>query len=268
MKNHDKKADREFITKNYSQFRKTKGNRNIDPAHVKAIKKSIAARDLKIPIFVCQEKEGFFRIREGHHTFEARKELGLDIYYVVVESDDALDMAIYNAGRKNWNLNNFLDFHCTMNKQDYKIVKSKMEQYGLPVCETHYLLLGKATSHKTITDKFKLGNFKIPAGGIANFDDHMVQMAYINNVFNEGNSFKRPFIRAFSIMKRHPKYDFQRFKTALKTKAAKLLAANNSDDYILQFDNIYNSGLRDKNKRMNLIQFTKDRDFEKDYTLN
>jgi hypothetical protein len=69
-------------------------------------------------------------------------------------------------------------------------------------------------------------------------------------------------------MKRHPKYDFQRFKTALKTKAAKLLAANNSDDYILQFDNIYNSGLRDKNKRMNLIQFTKDRDFEKDYTLN
>ena len=173
-----------------------------------------------------------------------------------------------NAGRKNWNLNNFLDFHCTMNKQDYKIVKSKMEQYGLPVCETHYLLLGKATSHKTITDKFKLGNFKIPAGGIANFDDHMVQMAYINNVFNEGNSFKRRFIRAFSIMKRHPKYDFQRFKTALKTKAAKLLAANNSDDYILQFDNIYNSGLRDKNKRMNLIQFTKDRDFEKDYTLN
>jgi hypothetical protein len=143
-----------------------------------------------------------------------------------------------------------------------------MQQYGLPVCETHYLLLGKATSHKTITDKFKLGNFKIPAGGIANFDDHMVQMAYINNVFNEGNSFKRPFIRAFSIMKRHPKYDFQRFKTALKTKAAKLLAANNSDDYILQFDNIYNSGLRDKNKRMNLIQFTKDRDFEKDYTLN
>ena len=63
---------------------------------------------------------------------------------------------------------------------------------------------------------------------------------------------KRPFIRAFSIMKKHPKYDFARLKSALKSKASKLLAATSSNEYITQIETIYNSGLSDKNKKMNL----------------
>ena len=259
--NKDKKMNREFVTKEYSKFKKTKGNRPIDPTHVARIKKSIAAKDLKLPIYVCEE-EGSLRIREGHHTFEARKELGLEIYYIVTDSNDALDMAIFNAGRKNWSMNNFLNFHCVRNKQDYKILKSKMTQYGMPVAETYYLLLGKATFDKQTLDNFKRGEFKIPAGGISKFDQHAEEMRYVNNVFNDGGKLKRAFIRAYSILKKYPTYDFGRFKIALKTKASKLLAATSSNEFISQFENVYNSGVRDKSKKINLVQFTKDRDFE------
>jgi ParB-like chromosome segregation protein Spo0J len=71
----DSKMNREFSTKDYSKFKRTRGNRPIDPVHVERIKKSIAARDLKLPIYVTKDME----IREGHHTFAARRELGLEI---------------------------------------------------------------------------------------------------------------------------------------------------------------------------------------------
>ena len=78
-----------FQTKNYRWFKKTRGNREINQSHVLTIKKSIAAKDLNLPIFVTEDGD----IREGHHTFEARKELGLAVYYIITESKDALDMA-------------------------------------------------------------------------------------------------------------------------------------------------------------------------------
>ena len=63
-----KKMTNCFVTKNYSQFKKTKGNRPISEAHVSKIKKAIAAKDLKLPILVTKNMD----IRDGHHTFQAR----------------------------------------------------------------------------------------------------------------------------------------------------------------------------------------------------
>ena len=45
-----KKMTNCFVTKNYSQFKKTKGNRPISLSHVAKIKKAIAHKDLKLPI--------------------------------------------------------------------------------------------------------------------------------------------------------------------------------------------------------------------------
>ena len=146
----DKKMNREYTTKEYSKFKRTRGNRPIDPGHVERIKKSIAAKDLKLPIYVTKDME----IREGHHTYEARKSLGLDIFYIVIDSEDALDMAIFNAGRKNWGLIHYLNFFCMRNKKDYQIVRSKMNQYGMPVSEALCLLAGDATWNNSLTENF------------------------------------------------------------------------------------------------------------------
>ena len=39
-------------------------------------------------------------IRDGHHTFQARKDLGLEIYYIVLDSNDAFDMDITRQNYK------------------------------------------------------------------------------------------------------------------------------------------------------------------------
>ena len=164
-----------FVTKDYGSFRKSKGNRDVDHTHVERIKRLIAERDLQTPIIVNKKME----VIDGQHTLQARKELGLEVYFIISESDDALDTARMNTGKRNWNLDNFLKFHCDRNRQDYKICRSKMEQFGMPVAETLALLNGKATVSKDITEEFKLGNFSIPAGNITKFDRIAKEMTHI-----------------------------------------------------------------------------------------
>ena len=259
--NKDKTVNRVFFTKDYSKFKPTRGNRPIDRAHVDRIKKAIARDDLKLPIYVTKGME----IREGHHTFDARKELDLGIFYIIIESEDALDMAIFNAGRKNWSMFHYLNFFCMRNKQDYQIVKSKMNEYGMPVAETLCLLAGNATGSSTLTEAFKRGDFKIPEGGIAKFDRLASEMQYVNDVYNSGGKIKRALIRAMAITQKHPNYSFDRMKVALKSKGSKLLSATSREDYIEQFETMLNGGLSRKSKnRIRLVEFFKNREFEEE----
>ena len=53
-----------FKTKNYSMFKKVRGNRDVDPTHVARIVKLIAQRDTKNPIIVNKKME----VLDGQHT--------------------------------------------------------------------------------------------------------------------------------------------------------------------------------------------------------
>lgn len=246
-----------FVTKNYGQFKKTKGNRPINPSHVNKIKKAIAVKDLKFPIFVTKNME----IREGHHTFQARKELGLPIYYIVMESNDAYDMALLNSNRSQWNMDDYLNFYCTYQRKDYLLLRSKVREYNMPIIEAVGILLDRIGLDVNITADYKEGNFKIPVGGITRFDRIASEMKYINDIVYDSKRMKRGFIRAYMISDKCPKWDFNRFKAAMKSKGAKLLGSQTTEDYISQFQNIYNAGLV-ASKKIKLARFYEDKEFE------
>ena len=246
-----------FITKNYSQFKKTKGNRPINPSHVSKIKKAIAAKDLKLPILVTKNMD----IRDGHHTFQARKDLGLEIYYIVLDSNDAFDMALLNSNRSGWNYNDYLNFFCTYQRKDYMILKSKVKEYEMPVQEAVAIFNNQVRLKSSTMDDFKEGRFKIPASGLIAFDRIAEEMKYINNVLGDSKNLKRGFIRAYLVADKCPKWDFARFKAAMKSKGAKLLGAVSTEDYISRFQNIFNTGLAPE-KRIRLSRFFEDKEYE------
>lgn len=246
-----------FITKNYSQFKKTKGNRPLSTSHVNKIKKAIAAKDLKLPILVTSEMD----IRDGHHTFQARKELGLPIYYIVLESNDAFDMALLNSNRSQWNYDDYLNFFCTYQRKDYLILRSKVNEYNMPVLEAVSVFLGRVGLDSGLASDYKEGRFKIPDGGLMRFDRIVSEMKYINNIMNDSKKMKRSFIRAYMIADKCPNWNFQRFKAAMKSKGAKLLGSQTTEDFISQFQNIYNSGLI-ASKKIKLARFFEDKEFE------
>jgi len=253
----EKKMTNCFVTKNYSQFKKTRGNRPISPHHVSKIKKAIAHKDLKLPIIVTKKGD----IRDGHHTFQARKDLGLEIYYIILDSEDAFDMALLNSNRAGWNYSNYLNFFCTYQRKDYMILKSKVEQYHMPIQEAVAIFSNKVTLNSTTMDDFKEGNFKIPTGALITFDRIAKEMTYINNVLDESKGLKRGFIRAYLVADKCPKWDFDRFKAAMKSKGAKLLGAISTEDYVHKFQNIFNSGLT-SDKKIKLSRFFEDKEYE------
>ena len=85
-------------------------------------------------------------------------------------------------------------------------------------------------------------------------------MRYINDLIFDSKKMKRGFIRAYVVADRCPKWDFNRFKAAMKSKGARLLGAQTTEDYISQFDKIYNAGLV-ASKKIKLARFFEDKDF-------
>ena len=257
MNKNEKKMTNCFVTKEYSRFKKTKGNRPISLKHVAKIKKAIAQKDLKLPILVTKKMD----IRDGHHTFQARKDLGLDIYYIVLESDSAFDMALLNSNRSGWIYSDYLNFFCTYQRKDYMILKSKVKQYNMPIQEAVAMFNNQVRLKSNTMNDFKEGEFKIPVGALISFDRIAGEMTYINNVLDESKNLKRGFIRAYVVADKCPKWDFARFKAAMKSKGAKLLGASSTEDYITQFQTIFNNGLV-ANKKIKLARFFEDKEYE------
>ena len=155
-----------FETTDYSKFKKARGNRPVDDTHVKQLKRLIAEKDLYDPIRVNKNME----VIDGQHTLQARKELDLKVPYIIINSDDPLDVARLNTGRKNWSMEAYLNHHCARQKRDYQICRNKMNQYGINVAEAIMLLLKQVSLWNRISTDFKTGHFSIPAGGIENID--------------------------------------------------------------------------------------------------
>jgi len=168
-----------FETTDYSKFKKARGNRPVDEAHVKQLKKLIAEKDLMDPIRVNRNME----VIDGQHTLQARKELDLKIPFIIINSDDPLDVARLNTGRKNWSMEAYLNHHCARQKKDYQICRSKMNQYGMNVSEAMVLLLKQCSLWNRIRTDFKTGEFFIPAGGIENCDRVGSQLMQLRKYF-------------------------------------------------------------------------------------
>jgi len=250
-----------FETRDYSIFKRSRGNRPVDKAHVAQLKKLIADKDIGDPVKVNRGLE----VIDGQHTLQARRELGLPVPYIIINSNDPLDIARFNTGRKNWSMESYLGHHCARGKMDYKICRQKMDQWGFPVSETMILLLKGTSGHKRMTNDFKLGNFKIPAGGIANIDRIGFCLNKLRQYFvsdsDSKRRLKRSVISAYIICDRHPQFDRNRFEKACKSKSALFLKGTSRNDFIEIFQKIYNGGLT-RSKRINLLDWAINREYE------
>lgn len=247
-----------FETKDYNQFKKVRGNRDVNQNHVNKLKKAIAEKKLDIPILVNKSDNA---VMDGQHRLEAYKQLGLPIKFMYGDFNDHLDVARINANQKKWSLDDYCDFHAKRGKQDYGICRHIADKYEVTVEASILMLLNKASRYANITEDFQVGDFKIPAGHIEKAHALGARMLSARQYVPQ---YKRAFISAFIMLNRHPEFSWERFKSALKANGLKLAGATNRDSYLQWFEHIYNSGLakgRTKYKKLNLVQWVKDRGY-------
>lgn len=247
-----------FETKDYGQFKKVKGNRDVNPNHVNKLKRAIAEKKLDVPILINKADNA---VMDGQHRLEAYKELGLPIKFMYANFNDHLDVARLNAHQKKWSFDDYCDFHARRGKQDYGIARHISEKYEVNIESAVLMLLNKASRYINMTEDFQVGNFKIPTGHLEKAHELGARMLTARQYVPQ---YKRAFISAFIMLNRHPDFNWDRFKTALKANGLKLAGATNRDSYLNWFEHIYNSGLakgRAKYKKLKLVQWVKDRGY-------
>ncbi len=257
-KKHNKYTE-VYSTKDYAWFKKTKGNRPSTDSHYKKIKNSIVEKDLKMVIYVNSDGT----IREGHNTFEVRKDLGLPIYYIINDAFDALDVPRFNSGRENWSFPDTVNFYAVRGRKPYMIIQEKMQHYNMPIQETVGLLKGVTSISSETAEEFKWGKLTISDEEIKTFDVIATAMRKLYDIRYSGEKLRRGFIRTIFIAYKKANFSIERAKTAIKNNGAKLDGCRSTEDYVSTLGRIYDSGL-EKSKRLNLLRFYENRQYESD----
>ncbi len=113
-------------TTDYRQFKFIDGNRPVD--HAEKIEKSIREIGLLVSPIVCDEN---MRIIDGQNRFTACRNLGLPVYYVVMENIGDEEICVINSASKNWTGRNYIHYYAHGNKQitDYQFFEQLIKAY-------------------------------------------------------------------------------------------------------------------------------------------
>ncbi len=138
-----------YSTKDYSRFSFLDNNRIVKSSHVNMLKKSIKNIDLTKynPIKV----DANLRIIDGQHRFHACMELGLPIYYVVLNGVDAEQaMIIDNQNNKKWEMMDWLRYRANKNGGCYKQLLDFVQQTCTTISNAMVIFPAKAINAATL----------------------------------------------------------------------------------------------------------------------
>jgi len=122
-----------YETENYNKFNFINVNRKISREHVNHLKKSILTNNMlhAKPIVVDQQ----LNIIDGQHRFIAAKELGVKIYYAIVNGYEE-DIISLNANQRSWQTIDYVQYYAKKGINSYINALDLINRYGAGVSNT------------------------------------------------------------------------------------------------------------------------------------
>ena len=229
------------FTTNYSLFKLVFGNRKINQAHVKRIKASMMENPLITLIIVNERME----IIDGQHRFYALQELGLPVYYVIINGYGKKEVQIYNVNTSSWKKNDYLQSYCEQGLDDYVLLKKFCDSYpDLIMTNCMKLLSGYSSSDKygyidgvkTIKMDFEQGKFKVK--------DYKLAEKYANMILDFKPYFDRfndnSFVLALLQLFVHKDYNHKTMISKVSYQSGSMKVCSNKKTYLDMLENIYN----------------------------
>jgi hypothetical protein len=243
-------------TNDYSKFKTLQGNRNVNSLHVRRLRESFKEAYLLSPIIVNQN----FEIIDGQHRFEAAKELGLPINFIICNNYTLNEVQLLNTNMKNWTKLDYLNAFCDLGYPEYLKFKEFMNEFPM---------FGVASCEILLTNNLQRNSFHSKAAELKSSTNK--DGCYLVRYFQEGDlqirDYKKSVENAEKIMELKPYYDgFNRpvFVTAMigifkieyysHSRLLDRLSANptsiqhcaNVTQYKLMLEDIYNFRSREK----------------------
>lgn len=143
-------------TFDYDLFKKHHSNREISSVNLKRITASIKAQNMLQfrPILVDSE----MRVIDGQHRLEAAKDLGVEVYYQIDDSDEPEKIILLNANQKKWGIEDYCNYHISQGNENYEKLRRFCKEKGVNVA-TAIRSFGRKCGGDTALE-FKSGKFK------------------------------------------------------------------------------------------------------------
>jgi hypothetical protein len=177
-------------TTRYDMFRLLPENRPVNEQQVRLLLRQLRQQNLLHirPIDVTSE----FDVIDGQHRLAAARELGIPIYYRVVQGVTDTHMIILNAANKNWSNNDYLRFWCLKGNPDYLKLKDFLDRHTFMAPTVGRILMQKTTAN---TDTiFKRGEWK--AAGAAEAEEIVGLLEVIERDTSFSQVHSIPFMKA------------------------------------------------------------------------
>lgn len=240
-------------TNDYALFSAVVGNRAINALHVKRLKDSFREEYLLSPIIVNQD----YQVIDGQHRFEAAKELGLPIRFVLCNDYGLKEVQMLNANTHNWNKQDYLKAYCDLGYPEYLKFRDFMKRFpdlGLANCEvicTNRLsnvvhsndMKGKINATGSYTqNSFQNGKFEIYDYEKAVDNAEKIMMV---KPFYDGFA-RKTFVTTMVGLFKLDHYSHSRFLDRLSAQPGALQHCTSIIHYKMLIEDIYNYRSREK----------------------
>lgn len=227
-----------FVTDDYGIFSRKEGNRQVNRLHVERLKTSIEEEYLVSPITVNESYE----IIDGQHRFEAARQLGKPIYYIVCEDYGLDEIHRLNEINQSWTLGDFLEGYSNKGIDSYITAKEFMGNNNINSVQLTLNLLDKDRSQSKLKKMFKDGNFEITSLEWAqNFMDKLEDFKVYFDSWNTSL-----FTKAFKKLYEHKNYEHSEMVKKLEYLSHNLEKRSTINQYLELLVRIYNHKKRSR----------------------
>lgn len=229
------------VTNDYSIFKHAK-NRNVDARKVAKKKESIAQINLQQPIIVNRRMQ----VVDGQHRFQALKELGMPINYIVSynwRTDE--DTATMNNTQDSWNTINWVEFRISQGNQKAKDAMELARNYEM-------LTEGKMTINTALEMMFTKKGISIKTAfkdDCYDFDNELGNEVFqiVSIIAEYPSDMKNPYnqklVRAIKFLKNDLGY-VNKKAIARMAKKNLITVYNNENQMAKYIKKIYNQALK------------------------
>lgn len=224
-----------YKTKDYSMFKWVSGNRKPNKKNYSKLVKSMKEEQLIIPICVNEKMQ----IIDGQHRYLSCKDLGLPVYYYIVNDYGINQVKRANIVSSNWRKEDYLHMFIEENNEIYKEFNSIIENYDITI--SSLLKIFAIIQEKNIvTMSYDFENGSLNLSGKSFVIDFLMALEDFNFFKHYKSSM---FLSAFIKLYFKDEYEHERMKSKLINYKHVLTKKNSMDEYLSVLCNkIYSYG--------------------------
>lgn len=240
--NLTKATDQVYKSNDYSLFSDFSGNRELDQANLKKIRNNVKnGIDLfKFnPIMVTED----YKIFDGQHRYSVCVELGLPIYFMIINKNDLRSIIELNNAQKGWSLKSYVDSYASLGYKEYIYLREFSERHKIDLSKSAEMLCG---INGSVNEQIKKGTFKIKSHEKA----EKVAIMYSGFLKADKKLKSNVVVRSCIGLVESERYDHKRMLHKIGLNQTEITICANVPDQLREFERVYNFKSRDEYVRL------------------